>query len=370
MNDNFILAGARGYKIAGFYFTTGDDRIARIYFDAMCIVEAGGRAGNSMFLAVECLVCLKKFAAEKGIRDDDAALCAIRASFMQIKDRCRDETYDPERDDKIILRALNGVRELDKAHSWTPDTNLRKGGKEFPQPDPHLKIDFSVGTGTDPRTAAIPFDELKGRAALVHPVPGCGTVKILRLDETHIDLKWNGRDFSLDLGGEGAGASAAGDRAISFRYCDYASFDGIMTLLGLVGDRHRREDKTCYPETTGMEERLLFHLDRLIGAGDTELYVLRALLSASNNWSTFAIVRKEQFRGLLLEGIGRGCLAPDRKYDWSILGAAAMSNDPEEFMTDKERYYDLLATAAEAGIGAARDIMNRIREPERIIEED
>lgn len=370
MNDNFIPAGARGYKIAGFYFTTGDDRIARIYFDAMCIVEAKGRAENSMFLAVECLVYLKRFAAEKGIRDDDAALRGIRASFMQIKDVCRDETYDPERDDEIILRALREVRELDKACNRTPDTNLRKGGKEFPQPDPHLKIAFSVGTGTSPRTAAIPFDELKGRAALVHPLPGCGTVKILRLGETHIDLNWNGRDFSLDLDGEGAEASAEGDRAISFHYCDCASFDGIMTLLGLVGDLHQREDKMCYPETTEMEERLLFHLDKLIEAGDAELYVLRALLSASNNWSTFAIVRKEQFRELLLEGIDKGCLAPGHKYDWSILGAAAMSNDPEEFMTDMERYYDLLATAAEAGVGAARDIMNRIWEPEQIIEED
>lgn len=39
-------------------------------------------------------------------------------------------------------------------------------------------------------------------------------------------------------------------------------------------------------------------------------------------------------------------------------------------MTDMERYYDILAKAAEEGNEIALDIMNTIWEPEQIIEED
>lgn len=53
-----------------------------------------------------------------------------------------------------------------------------------------------------------------------------------------------------------------------------------------------------------------------------------------------------------------------------MVGGGFNNNDPEEFMTDMERYYDILATAAEEGNEIALDIMNTIWEPEQIIEED
>ena len=52
------------------------------------------------------------------------------------------------------------------------------------------------------------------------------------------------------------------------------------------------------------------------------------------------------------------------------IGSAATNNDPEEFIDDKTLYYDLLSSAAESGITVALDIMDRIWEPENIIEED
>lgn len=65
----------------------------------------------------------------------------------------------------------------------------------------------------------------------------------------------------------------------------------------------------------------------------------------------------------LEEKVGCGDYAVDK-------GMAATNNDPNEFIDDKDLYYDLLATAAEEGCDEARDIMNEIWPPEQIIEED
>ena len=56
--------------------------------------------------------------------------------------------------------------------------------------------------------------------------------------------------------------------------------------------------------------------------------------------------------------------------DFETVPLEQINNDPEEFMTDMERYYDILATADEEGNEIALDIMNAIWEPEQIIEED
>lgn len=64
------------------------------------------------------------------------------------------------------------------------------------------------------------------------------------------------------------------------------------------------------------------------------------------------------------------CLVPGNEYAWEWIGSAATNNDPEEFIDDKTLYYDLLSSAAESGITVALDIMDRIWEPENIIEED
>lgn len=103
---------------------------------------------------------------------------------------------------------------------------------------------------------------------------------------------------------------------------------------------------------------------------DVSLYPLAALIMSCDNWDTFEIVRMEQFKKILLKGIEKGCLLHDEDYAWQIMEIAAANNDPTEFMDDMERYYDILATAAEHGNTIALDIMNQIWEPEQIIEED
>lgn len=111
-------------------------------------------------------------------------------------------------------------------------------------------------------------------------------------------------------------------------------------------------------------------IDQHIEQGETGLYVLKALLSASDNWDTPMIVRKDLFRSILLEGIEHGALAPENDLGWEFLETAAEYNNPEEFINDIDLYYEILDTALKDGNAIARNIMNTIWEPEQIIEED
>ena len=146
----------------------------------------------------------------------------------------------------------------------------------------------------------------------------------------------------------------------------YQALDVVLR----VSREHEKEFRSVYPATTRLEERALRLLDRAIAGGMIEAYPLKALLEASNNWATCVIVRPGLFRLVLLEGIGLGCLAPDKTLAWEWMETAAVNNDPATFMDDLDRYYDLLADAAENGVAEARRLMYRIWEPEQIIEED
>lgn len=144
----------------------------------------------------------------------------------------------------------------------------------------------------------------------------------------------------------------------------------IPELMDKIIPIHENATSSVIPETVDDEERVLALLDLDLELGDVGSYPLKALLSACNNWHTAKIVRLGQFQEIILEGIEKGALAPDDETGWSWLKVAAETNDPETFMTDMDRYYDLLASAVENGNTDALDIMNTIWEPEQIIEED
>ena len=147
-------------------------------------------------------------------------------------------------------------------------------------------------------------------------------------------------------------------------------YNYAIELLTEIAAEHAKEDKSLYLETTKQEEEVLSLLDEAIDGGVIDAYPLKALLFASNNWSKCLITRIGFFQDILLEGVEKGCLAPDRHIAWEWMEVASINNEPEEFMTDMDRYYDILATAAEEGNEIALDIMNTIWEPEEIIEED
>ncbi len=146
-------------------------------------------------------------------------------------------------------------------------------------------------------------------------------------------------------------------------------FGKIIDELDSLGKEHYGAESQRF-NTTEREQAVMNDVNALLAQGYTEVLVLKALLTCTNNWGTFEIARLTMFQHMLLEAIDAGALEPDNHFAWDIMEIAALNNDPELFMTDMERYYDLLATAAEEGNAIALDIMNTIWEPENIIEED
>lgn len=157
---------------------------------------------------------------------------------------------------------------------------------------------------------------------------------------------------------------------MTIKYDFLTPWEQIPEIMDKIIPIHENATSSVIPETVDDEERVLALLDLDLELGDVGSYPLKALLSACNNWHTAKIVRLGQFQEILLEGIEKGALAPDDETGWSWMKVAAETNDPETFMTDMDRYYDLLASAVENGNTDALDIMNTIWEPEQIIEED
>ncbi len=139
---------------------------------------------------------------------------------------------------------------------------------------------------------------------------------------------------------------------------------------------HRASGSNRNAETTAAEQTVLDNLKTLIeehGRGD--LVVLRARLSATNNWGNWVLQRPTLFAIMVQEGIDRyGCLAPDRVADWKILEHLSQVNDPTDFIEDKDVYYDILSTAVEEGNSTVSDIASVLRdnfwEPEEVNDED
>lgn len=147
-------------------------------------------------------------------------------------------------------------------------------------------------------------------------------------------------------------------------------YQQIMNEVMAIGEIHAQAEASVCNATTHREQAVLNNVAKLIDDGNVGLYPLKALLMASNDWHTFIIVREGLFQDVLLEGIEKGALAPDDEEGWGWLKFASLSNDPTNFMTDMERYFDLLMTATENGNQDANEIMDMIWEPENCQEED
>lgn len=255
---------------------------------------------------------------------------------------------------------------------------------QYPRKDLNISCcqvarDMSVGISNIEK-ATISFDEIRQGERIDFPFV---ILKALQVTEDHLSIKWEDHGtYELGIGQEkkidtDAVASSLVPSTkwlkLSFRYVTLE--DKMFEILSKISDYHARISATTkfdthFAETTHDEAVVLRLIDELIAHGEVELYVLKAILVASNDWSTGEFVRPSFFRDILLEGIDKGCLSPESNDAWQWLGIAAENNDPTEFMDDMERYYDILATATEAGNEIARDIMNRIWEPEQTIEED
>lgn len=226
-------------------------------------------------------------------------------------------------------------------------------------------------------SAVIPFSEIrKGELGDSSTILNLG-IKVVDITEDRLELEWMDRMYEVKLGAKVKTESYTGGfqyvpmtKWLQFEFKYVTLENKMFEIVKKVCDCHARLNQSWFPQTTRDEIIALKLIDELIREGDIGLYVLKAILMASNDWSTGEFVRPSLFRQILLEGIEKGCLTPDYANDWDWLETAAENNDPAEFMDDMDRWYDILASAVECGNEVARDIMNRIWEPEQIIEED
>lgn len=233
----------------------------------------------------------------------------------------------------------------------------------------------------DSESFMVPVNELAGGKPVPHPKQNGLLLEIISVSPEKIVAKWHDEILTVNFG-ESVSSKEEGscNPYLSFEgfsatleYADFSDFEHTVKIIREVGDYHQRLQaigEFALPDRIVEKQRQARQNISQLCVGDVSRYPLNALLAASDNWTTFEIVRLEQFKKILLKGIGKGCLLHDVDYAWQIMEVAATNNDPAEFMDDMERYYDILATAAENGNTIALDIMNRIWEPEQIIEED
>lgn len=101
--------------------------------------------------------------------------------------------------------------------------------------------------------------------------------------------------------------------------------DSTFDLLESIAKKHGDGD---FSSTTESERKVLEQINAAIADGDIELYPMKALLAASNDWNTGLITRMGLYKNILLEGIECGALVPGNEYAWEWIAAAATNNDP------------------------------------------
>ena len=84
--------------------------------------------------------------------------------------------------------------------------------------------------------------------------------------------------------------------------------DSTFDLLESIAKKHGDGD---FSSTTESERKVLEQINAAIADGDIELYPMKALLAASNDWNTGLITRMGLYRNILLEGIECGALVPN-----------------------------------------------------------
>ena len=242
----------------------------------------------------------------------------------------------------------------------------------------HRVRDMSVGNSFDNKMAPIPYADLRAGEEIDCSRIRGGKVRVVDVVPERITLEAEGKTYELELEEKvGCGDYAVDNPFVSletielFFYYEYRSpYNQAIWVFDYVRRCHSVTTGSVNSRTTKYEKKVLNLLNRAGREGYTDAYVLKALLDTCNNWSTMVICRMSQFKGLLLQAVRKGALGPDHDLAWQVMGMAATNNDPNEFIDDKDLYYDLLATAAEEGCDEARDIMNEIWPPEQIIEED
>ena len=374
------------YTIGGREMSTDSTIVADVFSAIRRIMEEPDSELNDWaFLLNMAESQLRHYARECGVANDDATLVKLTAELKNIRELYADRMVDAADVHEMLEDSVGHIADYCR---WLEESQPRPKLMidYIPADDPcelmitaaHTTRDMSVG-GHYENTLFVPYSRLSAQKALDGADESCGKVMILSCSTQHIVLAWAGKEYTLKLGESvttepemcNTPMLSVDMLSMTFEYRPLTSYRRATDIVLKVSDAHRLNSGWRKLDCTEVEQAALDVVNHMISnEGDVEMYPMKALLDASNDWSTFVITRMSHFKAILLEGIEKGCLAPQCDLAWQWLEMAATNNDPTLFVDDMDLYYDLLATAAEEGNSIALDIMNTIWEPEQIIEED
>ncbi|MGN0232131.1 MAG: hypothetical protein ACI4A8_07970 [Muribaculaceae bacterium] len=374
------------YKIGGHEMSTDSTIVADVYCAIRRIMEEPDSELNDwVFLLNNAERQLRHYASECGVANDDAVFGKLTAGLTNIRELYADRIADAADVHEMLEELAGHIADYCR---WLEESQPRPKLviDYIPAYDPcelmitaaHTTRDMSVG-GYYENNLFVPYSRLYEQKAVDGADESCGKVRIVSCSPQQIVLSWAGNEYTLKLGESVTTEPemcnnpmlSVDKLAMTFEYRPLTSYRRATDIVLKVCDAHRLNGGWRKLDCTEAEQAALDLVNHMISnEGDVEMYPMKALLDASNDWSTFVITRMSHFKAILLEGIEKGCLAPQCDLAWQWLEMAATNNEPTLFVDDMDLYYDLLATAAEEGNSIALDIMNTIWEPEQIIEED
>lgn len=329
---------------------------------------------------------LAAFARNRHLSDDRQYL-ALRKSLSLACDTCSLDPQDFEDARNSLVDCLYKCQELEEAADKIapPGVNAVENkeydksriARELRITATHITRDMSVTNSYDTLYYTdIDLSKKETIDIILDPLDG-GRVQLVAADVDSVTLLWAGNKYVVELDGEvltdvfainNPGLSSDSLK-LSFAYRELPSYAELWSMIAKLSYDELNE-RVEHHELTKHKKQIRHFIDKAIEAGNSGLYVAKALLSEYSDWGSARIDNIDAFQKELLDGIKLGCLAPDNYFGWEWMEVIARNNDPETFLEDMELYYDLLSTAAEHGVVEAIDLMNSIWEPEDIIEED
>lgn len=382
MENNYIKTRKYNYIISGYYASTNNVCLASIYYNIKLLEKKS--VDDSIFPLVNSQVQFKHFVEGARINETEETK-RITARMKEIYGIFRERINDENAKMDDILEMMQGIvpdiDKLDKAvekKEWDMMNSFDLNRKILVVTANNYTMDMSIGNLRSETQKFLVKDISPKDSLTVKEMPESGNTEIISISDESITLSWLGKEYNVKLGEEIKTIEVSQENIylsrdeiyMTYEYKEETLFDRAIELIVKIGNIHEASVSSVHPETIEDEELALAMLDRLIQEGDVEIYVLKALLSASNNWSEGIIVRDSQYKEILLEGIEKGCLNPEFSNSWHWLYLAVERNKPYSIMDDLDKLYEILSDAYEKGNEKALEIKNLIWEPEQTIEED
>ncbi len=136
---------------------------------------------------------------------------------------------------------------------------------------------------------------------------------------------------------------------LKFSYHFLCAYEKLMGLLDELSEPTDEDKQFVYDV-----------IDVLIEVEEYCYYPLLALLKASDDWDSYEIVRRDEFRQILRKGIEKGCLGPEEYTAWYFMMNIVDDNDYNEIFEDKDEIIALCENAVKDN-SAAKYILKLLK---------